>query len=118
MKNCTRYSTTLPVSVRCHILYVDLDNFERVNDTLGHQDGDVPLKKLARRLVRLLESGQEQSRISGDELVILLQGAFAHYMASDLANRIVRDFELTCLLRISASASQNTCNTRRPRLTC
>ncbi|MEM5386696.1 diguanylate cyclase [Paraburkholderia phymatum] len=83
------------------ILYVDLDNFKRVNDTLGHQDGDVLLKKVARRLQHLLESGQELTRISGDEFVILLQGAFAHYMASDLANRIIRDFELAYVLRSS-----------------
>jgi cyclic di-GMP phosphodiesterase Gmr len=83
------------------ILYVDLDNFKRVNDTLGHQDGDVLLKKVAKRLQRLLESGQELTRISGDEFLILLQGEFAHYMASDLANRIVKDFELAYVLRTS-----------------
>jgi c-di-GMP phosphodiesterase Gmr len=81
------------------ILYVDLDNFKRINDTLGHQDGDVLLKKVATRIQRLLESGQELTRISGDEFVVLLQGDFAHHMASDLANRITRDFELAYVLR-------------------
>lgn len=83
------------------ILYVDLDNFKRINDTLGHQDGDVLLTKVARRLQRLLETGQELTRISGDEFVILLHGEFAHHIASDLANRIVKDFELAYVLRTS-----------------
>ena len=56
---------------RIAILFVDLDNFKRVNDSLGHGSGDVVLREMARRVVGCLDAHDTASRFGGDELVIL-----------------------------------------------
>ncbi len=54
------------------ILFLDLDNFKNVNDTLGHQVGDLLLKDISNRIKNILRNEDTVSRIGGDEFVILL----------------------------------------------
>lgn len=54
------------------VLFVDLDRFKEVNDTLGHTAGDELLARLGRRLERSLRRGEMIARIGGDEFAILL----------------------------------------------
>lgn len=54
------------------ILYLDLDNFKELNDTLGHDYGDLLLQKIAQRLCRNLRECDTVSRFGGDEFVILI----------------------------------------------
>ncbi len=56
------------------LLYLDLDDFKRINDTLGHSVGDLLLVSIAERLKPLLEGNGIFARIGGDEFVILLEG--------------------------------------------
>jgi len=56
---------------RVAILFVDLDHFKRVNDSLGHGSGDQVLREMARRVVDCLGAADTASRFGGDELVIL-----------------------------------------------
>jgi len=56
------------------LLYLDMDNFKMINDTLGHNAGDELLKNIAKRLKESIRNTDFIARIGGDEFVILLYG--------------------------------------------
>jgi diguanylate cyclase (GGDEF)-like protein len=74
---------------RVGLLYLDLDRFKAINDSLGHAAGDILLKQAAGRLTSLLPEGAFLARLGGDEFAFLLPGISARAEAEATALRIV-----------------------------
>lgn len=70
------------------ILFIDLDHFKIINDSLGHQFGDRVLKLVAERLQACLRSADMLSRLGGDEFVLYLQGC-DEALAASVSQRIL-----------------------------
>lgn len=73
------------------VLFVDLDHFKDVNDTLGHRVGDELLRSLARRIRGTLRQTDLLARISGDEFVVLLEDLEAESGPDRVAQKILDD---------------------------
>ena len=83
------------------IMFLDLDQFKRINDTLGHQVGDDLLRVVAQRLRNVLRLGESPEgargraferdvcRQGGDEFIVLLNGVSTEEQASRAANRVI-----------------------------
>ncbi|HEX7130676.1 MAG TPA: diguanylate cyclase [Rhodanobacteraceae bacterium] len=90
------------------LLYIDLDRFKPVNDTLGHDAGDRLLHEVAQRIKNCVRETDTVGRMGGDEFVVLLTGAIAPRQAQIVADKILaslrRPFELQGVpLSVSAS---------------
>ncbi len=72
----------------CAIVFLDLDDFKFVNDSLGHADGDVVLKAVADRLRSEMRADECIARIGGDEFVVVLEDLAGAQEAILAANRI------------------------------
>ncbi|MEH2475294.1 diguanylate cyclase (GGDEF)-like protein [Nitrobacteraceae bacterium AZCC 2161] len=71
------------------LLFVDLDQFKQVNDTLGHPCGDQLLCMVADRMREMLRADDFIARFGGDEFVVFQRGIKTNHDAADLARRIV-----------------------------
>jgi diguanylate cyclase (GGDEF)-like protein/PAS domain S-box-containing protein len=71
------------------ILFVDLNRFKQINDSLGHRQGDALLKEVARRLAGCLRGEDIVARIGSDEFVVSLMGIARHEDASLVAQKLL-----------------------------
>ena len=71
------------------MLYLDLDNFKNVNDTLGHSSGDALLKQVSERLSSLLRTADTVARLGGDEFLLLVPEIDDGASVAEIANKVV-----------------------------
>ena len=71
------------------LLFIDLDNFKQINDTLGHHYGDEVLKIIAKRLSVCIREEDTLSRLGGDEFTILIQNLQTSESAAKIAQKII-----------------------------
>lgn len=74
---------------RVALMFLDLDGFKRVNDTLGHAAGDEVLKTVAIRLSGLLRNSDTVARLGGDEFVILLNNSESNESIAQIGARVI-----------------------------
>jgi diguanylate cyclase (GGDEF)-like protein/PAS domain S-box-containing protein len=77
----------------CGVLYLDLDNFKAVNDSLGHAAGDVLLMAIAGRLRSSLRPQDSAARLGGDEFAVLVENIVTAYDLEVVAGRILHELE-------------------------
>jgi len=75
------------------LLFIDLDNFKNINDTLGHDVGDEVLKQTAARLRDLLRESDTPARTGGDEFTILLESLEENVHAEVVARKLINLFQ-------------------------
>lgn len=76
-------------SHRLSVLFLDLDGFKKINDSLGHATGDAVLQSAARRLISCVRAVDTVSRLGGDEFVVLLQDCIDAGAAAAVAEKIL-----------------------------
>ncbi len=78
-----------PIDNCCHaVLFLDLDRFKLVNDTLGHETGDLLLKAVAERITGCVRACDLVARLGGDEFTIILERVAAPEVAAAVARKI------------------------------
>ncbi|HEY0584083.1 MAG TPA: diguanylate cyclase, partial [Chloroflexota bacterium] len=80
------------------LLFLDLDRFKVVNDSLGHPSGDALLVEVARRLIACMRSGDTAARLGGDEFTVLLEDVADETQAMEVAERIAEALRLPIIL--------------------
>ena len=88
------------------LMFIDLDRFKTVNDTLGHAAGDELLLAVSRRLVATLRESDIVCRLGGDEFVVVLQATGGTEHVATTAQRLIEAIEQPIVLTRSASSAQ------------
>lgn len=74
---------------RCVVMFIDIDNFKNINDTMGHDVGDELLREIAKRLTSSVRAQDTIARQGGDEFIVLLDHMEGHQGATRVAQKIL-----------------------------
>jgi diguanylate cyclase (GGDEF)-like protein/PAS domain S-box-containing protein len=89
---------------RCALLFVDIDHFKQINDSLGHAAGDALLQEVARRIRSAVRPDDTVSRLGGDEFVVLLPHVEDSVDAAEVAEKVLQACNEAIGLEASALA--------------
>ncbi len=76
------------------LMYLDLDHFKEINDTLGHDKGDILLQTAAKRLISCVRKSDVVSRLGGDEFTIILNNIDSLDSVNEIASKILHELSL------------------------
>jgi diguanylate cyclase (GGDEF)-like protein/PAS domain S-box-containing protein len=93
------------------LLFIDLDNFKTLNDTLGHDKGDLLLQQVAQRLANCVREGDTVARLGGDEFVVMLEDLSANHREAAAQAESVGEKILSALNDPYRLASHEHCST-------
>ena len=83
----------IKTSTEVAVLFIDLDGFKRINDTLGHEAGDQVLLEVAEQILACIRPSDMVGRLGGDEFVVLIEGVSDGWIPSTIARRITESLE-------------------------
>ena len=98
------------------VLFIDLDGFKEVNDSLGHEQGDRVLRDVGSRIASVVRSGVTVGRLGGDEFLAIMQGTdinAAQVVAKRIIDGIVQVGSILTMFPLSASVGIATGGPRR-----
>ncbi len=75
------------------LIFIDLDNFKKVNDTLGHDYGDIVLIEMTKRLKLVIRESDTIARLGGDEFLIILSQVKDKLYIKKIADKIIEQFQ-------------------------
>jgi diguanylate cyclase (GGDEF)-like protein/PAS domain S-box-containing protein len=81
------------------VVFIDLDNFKFVNDSLGHDAGDELLREMAQRLGHCVRGSDTVARLGGDEFVLLLNDHFESHTVLSVLHRVLQEVSRPMVLR-------------------
>ncbi|CAA7627366.1 EAL domain-containing protein [Magnetospirillum sp. SS-4] len=73
------------------LVFIDLDHFKVINDTLGHRVGDELVRHVARRIVGAVREGDTVARVGGDEFVVLLFAPDSEEVVAEVVSRLIAE---------------------------
>ena len=89
-KTLQQFLSTVDDNNKASLLYLDLDDFKRINDSMGHASGDDFLVEIALRLHKTVKKGDLVSRLGGDEFAIILYNIHSINEVSKVAERLIK----------------------------
>ncbi|MDP2725809.1 MAG: sensor domain-containing diguanylate cyclase, partial [Syntrophales bacterium] len=79
--------------VKIALMMLDLDKFKEINDTLGHNAGDILLQKVGKRLAELVREGDTAARVGGDEFTLLMHNITDNKDVAVIATKVLEVFQ-------------------------
>jgi diguanylate cyclase (GGDEF)-like protein/PAS domain S-box-containing protein len=89
----TRLKTAQRQDTKIALLFIDLDRFKNINDTLGHDVGDELLIEVSKRISQALRKSDMLARFGGDEFVVILDGIDENFSATYVCEKILELFK-------------------------